>query len=139
MRDVLATTLGRELRSARLSRGWTQAEVAERVGVAVEVYGRLERGMAVPRASTLVRLASVLEVSTDVLLGLIVRQAEGADPKALAEQEAGYPDGETKVRNIVRRMQSASPSTLRLVADLLTSLASEAETKRKRRGEKSGD
>jgi transcriptional regulator with XRE-family HTH domain len=44
--------------------------VAHRIGLSIEAYGRLERGRVLPRVSTLVRLAKVLGVPLDALLGL---------------------------------------------------------------------
>jgi transcriptional regulator with XRE-family HTH domain len=66
----LHETFARALRSAREACGWSQAEVAHRIGLSIEAYGRLERGRVLPRVSTLVRLAKVLGVPLDALLGL---------------------------------------------------------------------
>ena len=66
----LHQTFARALRSAREACGWSQAEVAHRIGLSIEAYGRLERGRVLPRVSTLVRLAKVLGVPLDALLGL---------------------------------------------------------------------
>ncbi|HEY0092769.1 MAG TPA: helix-turn-helix transcriptional regulator, partial [Archangium sp.] len=40
----LAATIGTAARAARVQANLTQEDVAERVGLATEVYGRLERG-----------------------------------------------------------------------------------------------
>jgi transcriptional regulator with XRE-family HTH domain len=44
--------------------------MAERIGVADEVYARVERGRSLPRVGTMVKLCSALGVSADVLLGI---------------------------------------------------------------------
>ena len=54
----LARHLGKTARAARLLAKLTQADVAERVGIATEVYGRLERGAMLPSAPTLRKLCS---------------------------------------------------------------------------------
>ncbi len=102
---------------ARRARGLTQAELAERAGVAVEVFGRLERGRALPRADTLVRLAAALSMSTDTLLGL----APGAPVPRAAEAEMEYV-GRPEMRRLVRRLRHVSPRTVRLLAALVSSL-----------------
>ena len=120
MPKTLATTFARELRSARRARGLTQAELAERVGVAVEVCGRLERARALPRAETLARLSAALGVSADVLLGL-APSGSTAPPPAAAEPEAEYarrPD----IRRLMRRLGNESPQTVRLLGALVASL-----------------
>ncbi len=112
----LAAVFARELRAARRARGLTQAEVAERVGIAVEVFGRLERRRALPRADTLVRLAAALGVSTDTLLGL----RPGGAPFRAAEPQAEYA-ARQEMRRLMRRLKNASPRTIRLLAALASS------------------
>lgn len=46
-RMVTAEELGQSIRRAREARGWQQADLAERVGVARMTVSRLERGEAV--------------------------------------------------------------------------------------------
>ncbi|ATB30115.1 helix-turn-helix transcriptional regulator [Melittangium boletus] len=72
-----ATRLGRALREARERASLTQEEVAERVGLAVEILGRVERGSMLPSAPTLRELCRVLRMDADALLWL---DREGAAP-----------------------------------------------------------
>ncbi|NOJ81598.1 helix-turn-helix domain-containing protein [Myxococcus xanthus] len=65
----LASTVGANARAARLRLSLTQANVAQRVGLASAVYSRLERGRMLPSVRTLYRLATVLCTSPDALLG----------------------------------------------------------------------
>lgn len=67
--------IGTAAREARTALRMTQAEVATAVGLAPEVYGRIERGLLMPSVTTLLSIASVLRVSPDVLLGWTVLQA----------------------------------------------------------------
>lgn len=116
MSKSLSATFARELRAARRTRGWTQAELAERAGIAVEVCGRLERGQVLPRADTLVRLAVELGVSTDALLGI-------ASPRerAAAEPETEYGDP-PELRRLVRRLRGESGRTIRQLDAFVSSL-----------------
>ena len=61
---------GERLREARSLRGLTQARLAEMLGISPRVYNRWERGAAVPRLDTVVRVAEILDVSLDELVGL---------------------------------------------------------------------
>lgn len=60
--------LGARARAARTRLGLNQSEVAERVGISNEVYGRLERGLMTPRLATFLRLCDVLGVQPNDLL-----------------------------------------------------------------------
>ena len=56
------------LKSARLMRGWTQAELASRAGLPPTSIAHFESGSRKPSFDTLRRLAAALDVSTDFLL-----------------------------------------------------------------------
>jgi transcriptional regulator with XRE-family HTH domain len=55
-------------RAAREALGLNQSEVAERLGITVEVYGRMERDIVTPRLTTFVRLCEILRVAPNDLL-----------------------------------------------------------------------
>ena len=59
----------KRLRETRSARGLTQTRLAEILEVSPRVYNRWERGAAVPRLDTLVKIAEILEVSLDELVG----------------------------------------------------------------------
>lgn len=125
---ALAAQFAQALRSARETRGWTQAEAAERAGIAMEVYGRLERGRTLPRADTLARLAVVLHVSADALLG-IAEAGSALLPEQVrtAEAEEAYALSRPELRRLARRLQVASPRTLRLLDLLLAAIFKDAQ------------
>lgn len=56
---ALAVAIGDNLKRRRLARSWTQAEVAETVGVSIEAFSRIERGLSLPSFPTLLRLAAL--------------------------------------------------------------------------------
>ncbi|WP_163868676.1 helix-turn-helix transcriptional regulator [Myxococcus eversor] len=70
MKTELGVHLGMSARTARRSLGLTQAAVAQRLGVAREVYARLERGHMLPSIHTLRGLCTVLHVPPHALLAL---------------------------------------------------------------------
>jgi transcriptional regulator with XRE-family HTH domain len=57
------------LREARAARGLTQARLAELLDVSPRVYNRWETSAAVPRLDTLVKIADILDVTLDELVG----------------------------------------------------------------------
>lgn len=62
------SALGERARAIRTRLGLNQSEVAERIGISNEVYGRLERGVTMPRVTTLLRLCGALGVQPNDLL-----------------------------------------------------------------------
>jgi transcriptional regulator with XRE-family HTH domain len=58
------------LRNARSSRDLTQTRLAEILEISPRVYNRWERGSAIPKLDTVVKIAEILEVSIDELVGL---------------------------------------------------------------------
>jgi transcriptional regulator with XRE-family HTH domain len=65
---VAPDTFAGRLRELRESKKLAQRELAETVGVSHIQYGRYERGLSLPNAESLQRLAESLEVSGDYLL-----------------------------------------------------------------------
>jgi transcriptional regulator with XRE-family HTH domain len=60
--------LGARLRALRTERGWSQRELGRRLGVLQSKLSKYESGTHQPSLRTLVRIASLYEVSTDYLL-----------------------------------------------------------------------
>ena len=65
-------TMGQIIRRLRRERGFTQEELAEHIGVTFQAVSKWENDTGMPDISQIVPLASVFEVSTDVLFGLAV-------------------------------------------------------------------
>lgn len=55
------------LRVARIARGWTQAQLAEIVGVHIHTIQRLETGTRYPSRDTAERIAEALDATVDRL------------------------------------------------------------------------
>ena len=108
MDNELANTLGEAAREARIRAGLTQADVAERIGIVTEVYGRIERGLMLPSVETLRRLCRVLRVPSDVLLGLSAGMVVESPPTC-GEREP------LEVRRLARRLKQLDPDQLHLI------------------------
>lgn len=59
-----------KIREARRAKGWTQQDLAERMGTTQQTIQRYERGTRSLRASVLARLSEVLDVTVAYLLGM---------------------------------------------------------------------
>jgi transcriptional regulator with XRE-family HTH domain len=64
----LARRLGVGITTQRKALGWTQADLAEQVGVDTETISRFERGAAVPSLLRLEKISSCLRVGVGELL-----------------------------------------------------------------------
>ena len=116
-RKRLTAHLASVVREARKRATLTQADVAERVGVVTEVFGRLERGHLLPSVPTLRKLCRVLRVDANVILGLDTSKA----PLWLEEPEP-EPDDLPQLRRLVRtlrQMDAAQLSVVRSTANAL--------------------
>jgi putative transcriptional regulator len=63
--------LENHLRQARVAMGWTQAELAERVGVSRKTINTVENGVFVPSTVLALKLARALGVSVEGLFTLV--------------------------------------------------------------------
>ena len=63
-------TIGQRIRTARQASGYTQAQLAEKIGIAQTLVSDYERGKINPAAEMLIRFAKALDTTTDQLLGL---------------------------------------------------------------------
>ena len=67
-RQPLAVRLGTKIAALRKERGWTQAALAELVGVDTETISRFERGVTLPSLVTLEVISDSLRVGVGELL-----------------------------------------------------------------------
>lgn len=62
--------LGQRITEIRTASGWTQVDLAKRLGVAKQTVSNWENENIQPSIEMLVKLAKLFNVSTDYLLGL---------------------------------------------------------------------
>lgn len=119
-KQKLSKAMGDMARAARMREGLTQADVAERIGVATEVYGRLERGMLMPSVPTLRRLCLALRLQADVLLSL----GTAPPPPWAEEPTAGAPE-EPQMRRLLRHVRKLNVPQLRALSLVAATLHGE--------------
>lgn len=61
-------TIGEKILNLRKARGWSQEELAERIGVTRQAVSRWESGTAKPDADKIIGLCCLFEISADYLL-----------------------------------------------------------------------
>ncbi len=129
----LAKSLGDAAREARQKAGLTQADVAERIGVATEVYGRLERGILMPSVPTLRRICVALHMSADAMLALSSPQSQSqsqSQPQSPSQSPIVEevppppvePEEERIMRRLMRNVRKLSPIQIRALSMMASTL-----------------
>lgn len=121
MEKKLATTVGESARLARMRAGLTQADVAERIGVATEVYGRMERGKMLPSVPTLLRLCVALRSGPDELMGMAPRNGSARESPWAEEVPAGL-DDTPEMRRLLRSLRRLRRPQLKLMHLVATAI-----------------
>lgn len=62
--------ISERIKELRQARGWTQADLARRLGMTRNGVNSWEQGLSMPSPASLVDLAQLFSVSTDYLLGV---------------------------------------------------------------------
>lgn len=75
----LCRLLGAQVRRLRKDRGWTQADLAAKVNLSLDMMGRIERGSAAPSLKTIARIAQKLDAPVAALFGGSVGKARSGD------------------------------------------------------------
>lgn len=75
---------GEKLKTLRKQKGFSQEELASRLHVVRQTVSKWEKGLSVPDADTLIKLADILEVTVPELLGAKIGHTADADH--IAEQ-----------------------------------------------------
>lgn len=111
--------IGETVSRLRGERGWTQKELAEKLGMHPNHVSRLEKDKMQPRRSTLERLAEVFEVDIHEL-------QDGTTPTALAQEDPDLAALVGQIGLLDREQRDALRTTLRsmLMCRKFKSLAS---------------
>jgi transcriptional regulator with XRE-family HTH domain len=78
------------LEKERLKRGWTQEEVATKVGAARSTYANWESGKREPDLATAEKLADLFEVSVDYLMGRSLYRTQTDENSIIKEPEVQF-------------------------------------------------
>ena len=69
--NMCINVFGKKLKSLRKNLGFTQAQLADRLGISASTVGMYEQGRREPDNTMLSKICYVLNTSTDNLLGLV--------------------------------------------------------------------
>lgn len=69
-----------KLKELRLSYGFKQSELADKLSISTSRYGQYERGDRMPDYNMLVKIADIYNISLDYLLGRNIQKIDEIDP-----------------------------------------------------------
>lgn len=78
--------LNKNLKQLRKSRGLSQEELAIRLNVVRQTISKWEKGISVPDADMLIKIADIFEVNVSELLGAKIEEKKEQDVNSLANQ-----------------------------------------------------
>lgn len=94
--------LTENLKKLRKEKGFTQDELSTRLNVVRQTISKWEKGLSVPDAETLIKIADIYEVSVSDLLGTVV-ESENKN-NAIADQLSRINEHLAKKRRLTRRI-----------------------------------
>ena len=89
--------IGKRIRACRLSKGMTQEQLANEVGVVVTHISHIETGNSVPSLKTLIDIINALDCSADELLCIEIKKAKPVFDSWMTEQLADCSADEAKI------------------------------------------
>lgn len=67
-KDEMNKTIGNALKQYRIKNGYTQEQVAERIGLAPKYISQMERGLSSGTIETLIKFCNFYNITTDAIL-----------------------------------------------------------------------
>ena len=96
-------TVGKNIRTLRHQRGWSQEDVANRLGISIPAFSKIETGVTDINLSRLEQIANIYEVNVVNLLSL---EAEDNAPQvsSLSIAQKKILDREAEIANLQRKV-----------------------------------
>jgi transcriptional regulator with XRE-family HTH domain len=97
------TFVGKNIRTIRHQRGWSQEDVANRLGISIPAFSKIETGVTDINLSRLEQIADIFQVNVVNLLAL---EFENTEPQAsnLSIAQKKITDREAEIANLQRKV-----------------------------------
>lgn len=96
-------SVGKSIRILRHQHGWSQEEIASRLGISIPAFSKIETGVTDVNLSRLEQIANIYEVSVVQLLNVDNDQADPA-PSHLNVMQKKLNDREVEIANLQRKV-----------------------------------
>ncbi|MBB5394006.1 transcriptional regulator with XRE-family HTH domain [Mucilaginibacter sp. AK015] len=95
---------GKNIRTLRHERGWSQEDVANRLGISIPAFSKIETGVTDINLSRLEQIANIFEVSVVNLLSLEYVEEPSTQDVSLSIVQKKLIDRETEITNLQRKV-----------------------------------
>ena len=96
-------SIGKNIRTLRHQRGWSQEDVANRLGISIPAFSKIETGVTDINLSRLEQIANIYEVNVVQLFALDVEEAEPQLSNLNIAQKK-ISDREAEIANLQRKV-----------------------------------
>ena len=96
-------TIGKNIRTFRHQHGWSQEDVANRLGISIPAFSKIETGVTDINLSRLEQIANIYEIEVSQLLSLDMEEEE-FQPSNLSIIQKKLADRETEIANLQRKV-----------------------------------
>jgi len=98
------TSAGKNIRTLRHEHGWSQEDVANRLGISIPAFSKIETGVTDINLSRLEQIANIFEVSVVNLLSLEYVQEPSTQDASLTIIQKKLVDRELEITNLQRKV-----------------------------------
>jgi transcriptional regulator with XRE-family HTH domain len=96
-------SVGKNIRTLRHQHGWSQEDVANRLGISIPAFSKIETGVTDINLSRLEQIANIFDVNVVNLLALDVEQGD-LKPSSLSVAQKKLIDRESEIANLQRKV-----------------------------------
>ncbi|MGF7081663.1 helix-turn-helix domain-containing protein [Mucilaginibacter sp. UYCu711] len=96
-------TIGKNIRTFRHQRGWSQEDVANRLGISIPAFSKIETGVTDINLSRLEQIANIYEVDVVQILVIDVEEVEQT-PSNLSIVQKRLLEREAEIVNLQRKV-----------------------------------
>ncbi|WP_345100963.1 helix-turn-helix transcriptional regulator [Mucilaginibacter panaciglaebae] len=96
-------SIGQNIRTLRHQRGWSQEDVATRLGISIPAFSKIETGVTDINLSRLEQIADIYEIDVVQILDLDTEEVEPT-PSNLSIVQKKLADRELEIANLQRKV-----------------------------------
>jgi transcriptional regulator with XRE-family HTH domain len=96
-------TIGKNIRTFRHQHGWSQEDVANRLGISIPAFSKIETGVTDINLSRLEQIANIYEIDVVQILAMDVEEVEQT-PSNLSIVQKRLLDREAEIVNLQRKV-----------------------------------
>ncbi len=97
-------TVGKNIRAYRHQHGWSQEEVANKLGISIPAFSKIETGVTDINLSRLEQIANIYEVDVVKILAMDAEQPVEQQPSNLSIVQKKLVDREAEIVNLQRKV-----------------------------------